>query len=121
VDRRKTVVLRDLLIFQVKLAMDGLKDIVLMPLSFAAAALDIVFPGPRVGHRLYALLAVGEKFDSWLNLFGAAKDADSATDGLFGASRAGSPTLLGRLEAMVLGHEEQEPASGYGAAGQRAA
>jgi hypothetical protein len=72
VDRRKTVVLRDLLIFQIKLAMDGLKDIVLMPVSFAAAALDILFPGPRVGHRLYAVLAVGEKFDSWLNLFGAA-------------------------------------------------
>lgn len=120
-DRRKAVVLRDLLIFQVKLAMDGLKDIVLMPLSFAAAAMDIVFPGPRVGHRLYAVLAVGEKFDSWLNLFGAARQADSATGGLFGASRAGSPTLLGRLEAIVLGREEPESESALGATGTRAA
>jgi hypothetical protein len=121
VDRRKGIVLRDLLIFQVKLAMDGLKDLVLMPLSFAAAALDIVFPGPRVGHRLYAVLAVGEKFDSWLNLFGAATRADSAKGGLFGASRAGSPTMLGRLEAMVLGREESESEANVSAARHRAA
>lgn len=108
-DRRKSVVLRDLMIFQVKLALDGLKDIAFMPLSGAAAALDIVFPGPRVGHRFYAVLAIGEKFDRWLNLFGAADTADAATDGLFGASRAGSPTMLGRLESIVLGHDEPVP------------
>lgn len=120
-DRRKSVVLRDLIIFQVKLALDGLKDIAFMPLSIAAAALDVLFPGPRVGHRFYAVLAIGEKFDRWLNLFGAATEADAATGGLFGASRAGSPTMLGRLESLVLGHDEPEPASARsGAAGRRA-
>lgn len=108
-NRSKFVVLRDLMIFQVKLAMDGLKDVAFMPLSITAAALDVVFPGPRVGHRFYAVLAVGEKFDRWLNLFGAAKDADASRDGLFGASRAGSPTMLGRLESLVVGHDEPEP------------
>jgi hypothetical protein len=119
VNRRKWVVLRDLAIFQVKLALDGLKDIAFMPLSIMAAALDVFFPGPRVGHRFYAVLALGEKVDSWLNLFGAARDADAASDGLFGASRAGSNSMLGRLEAVVLGHEEPDLAADGATAGSR--
>jgi hypothetical protein len=102
----RSVILRDLLIFQVKLAIDGAKDLVLMPVSIMAAAADVLFPGPRPGHRFYAVLRLGERFDRWLSLFSAASSADADAGGLFGASRAGSATLLGRLEAMVLGHEE---------------
>lgn len=107
----KSVVIRDLVIFQIKLMLDGAKDLLLAPLSIFAAGLDIVFPGERRGHRFYRLMLWGEKFDRWLNLFGAAEQADAAEDGLFGASRAGSDTLLGKLEAMVLGHDEPEPPS----------
>lgn len=108
-NRAKIVVLRDLAIFQLKLMLDGIKDVTLAPVSIAAAAADIVFPGERVGHRFYAVMRLGERFDRWLNLFGPADRADARRDGLFGASRAGSDTLLGRLEAMVLGEEEAAP------------
>jgi hypothetical protein len=108
VDQSKWVIFRDLIIFQVKLGLDGLKDIVLMPLSITAAAADVVFPGRRPGHRFYAVLRVGERFDRWLDLFGAAEAADARTGGLFGASRAGSPTMLGRMERAVLGRDETE-------------
>jgi hypothetical protein len=107
--RAKLVVLRDLAIFQLKLVLDGIKDVTLSPVAIAAAAFDIVFPGERVGHRFYAVMRLGERVDGWLNLFGAAKRADATRDGLFGASRAGSDSLLGRLEAMVLGREEADP------------
>jgi hypothetical protein len=109
--RTKWVLIRDLIIFQIKLVLDGMKDIVLSPVSFAAAAADILFPGRRAGHRFYAVMAVGEKFDRWLNLFGAARVADARTDGLFGASRAGSDSLLGRMEELALGHAE--PVAGH--------
>ena len=107
-NRAKLVVLRDLAIFQFKLMLDGLKDVTLSPVAIAAATADVVFPGERVGHRFYAVMRLGERFDRWLNLFGAADKADATRDGLFGASRAGSDTLLGRLEAMVLGQNEAE-------------
>lgn len=106
--RSRWVILRDLAIFQLKLAADGLKDLFLMPLSIAAAALDVFFPGKRPGHRFYAVLRVGEQFDSWLSLFSAAEKADARDDGLFGASRAGSASLLGRLEEIVIGRAEPE-------------
>ncbi|MEX1182090.1 MAG: hypothetical protein WEF86_02570 [Gemmatimonadota bacterium] len=104
--RSKIVVLRDLTIFLIKLTLDGMKDIVLSPLAMAAAAADVVLPGQRVGHRFYAVLAMGEAFDRWLCLFGATERVTAEGDGLFGASRAGSASMLGRLEAIVLGHEE---------------
>lgn len=109
--RTRWVILRDLLIFQIKLVLDGAKDIVLSPLSLAAAALDLFFPGSRPGHRFYAVMRMGEKYDRWLSLFAAADKANAFDDGLFGASRAGGPTMLGKLEQMVLGHEEPLPDS----------
>lgn len=104
--RTRWVVLRDLAIFQVKLVLDGAKDIFLGPMALGAAALDILLPGDAPGQRLYAVMRVGERFDRWLSLFAAAEKADAYDDGLFGASRAGSSSLLGRLEEIIIGHEE---------------
>ncbi len=109
--RTRWVILRDLLIFQVKLLLDGAKDILLSPLSLAAAILDILFPASRPGHRFYAVMRMGEKYDRWLSLFAAADKANAFEDGLFGASRAGSPSMVGRLEQIIIGREEPEPDS----------
>lgn len=106
--RTRWVILRDLVIFQVKLALDGLKDLVLAPASLGAALFDILFPGSTPGSRFYAVMRMGERFDRWLSLFAAADKADAGRDGLFGASRAGSGSLLGKLEEIVLGYEEVE-------------
>ncbi|HEX6132862.1 MAG TPA: hypothetical protein VFZ24_02690 [Longimicrobiales bacterium] len=104
----KSVLVRDLIIFQIKLVLDGLKDLALSPVSIGAALLDIVSPGPRPGHRFYAVMTLGERFDRWLNLFGASERADASDDGLFGRSRAGSNALIGWLEELVLGRKESE-------------
>ena len=109
----KAVLLRDLMIFQVKLVLDGLKDVVLMPLTIGAAAIDIVFPGSRPGHRFYLVMALGERFDRWLNLFSASDHADASRDGLFGAGRAGRNTMLGGIEDLVFGRGAH-PATGDG-------
>jgi hypothetical protein len=112
-NRSRWVILRDLLIFQVKLLLDGAKDIVLAPISIGAAVLDLFFPTDKPGERFYWVLRVGEKYDRWLSLFSASQKASALEDGLFGASRAGEATFLGRLELMALGHEE--PAAEGGA------
>jgi hypothetical protein len=43
--RSRTQIIRDVLIFQAKLWLEGFKDIALMPLSAGAAAIDSVFGG----------------------------------------------------------------------------
>ena len=68
----------DLAIFQAKLAMDGMKDVVLSPLSLLAASVDLVFPGKAPGHRFYSIMGIGERFDRWLCLFPPAAETDDS-------------------------------------------
>jgi hypothetical protein len=97
----KRVLIRDLLILQLKLLMDAIKDVLLIKVAFFAVVYDILFG--RAGRPLlfYGVLRLGERFDLWLNLYGAANSAEGTDDGLFGASRAGSDSLLGKLEQFV--------------------
>jgi hypothetical protein len=113
----RAVLLRDLVIFQVKLLLDGMKDIVLMPVTIGAAALDMLFPGPRPGHRFYLVISMGERFDRGLNLFAAAERADASKDGLFAGTRAERDTLLGRIEDIVLGPSDRPGRGGRPADG----
>ena len=104
------VLIRDLLIFQLKLLLDGLKDFVVFWMAIGASALDLIFPGERRGRRFYAVMRAAEGFDRWLNLYGAAEHAEENDDGLFGESVAGSASMLGQLEEIVLGRRETDSA-----------
>jgi len=102
-DYRTKVSIRDFLIFQLKLAIDGAKDGLVFMISFVAFGLDLAFR--RHGKRRYfpRLMRVSERFDLWLNLHSAVEHMDDTDDGLFGASEAGSDTLLGQIEQAVRG------------------
>lgn len=102
------MLVRDLAIFQIKLLLDSLKDLVVAQIALVAAAVDFVFPGEQVGHRFYAVMGLAERFDRWLSLYGNAEQAAAHVDGLFGASNAGAETLLGRIEEWVTGRLEVE-------------
>jgi hypothetical protein len=100
------VLIRDLLIFQLKLVLDGAKGVLVFQLSIGAAVIDFILGRPAL---FYRVLRFSERFDLWLNLYGAAEAAAEGasegtaegSDGLFGASRAGSDSLLGKLEELV--------------------
>lgn len=102
----RRIIFRDVVIFQVKLFIDGVKDIILSPISIIAAAADVVWPTDRVGKRFYHVMLVGERLDKWVNLYGAAEHADPGEDGLFGASVAGGNSMLGQIEKIVTGRDE---------------
>jgi hypothetical protein len=104
VQATRGVTIRDFLIFQLKLLVDGVKSVVVFQLSIAAMILDLISGRGRRPRVFYSLLRLNERFDLWLNLNGPASRLDSGTtDGLFGASKAGSDTMLGKLEQMVRG------------------
>lgn len=97
----KSVLIRDLFILQLKLVVDAVKDLLLIKLALFAVVFDVLFGRPGRPLLFYSVLKLGERFDLWLNLYGAAAGAETTEDGLFGASRAGSNSMLGRLEQLV--------------------
>lgn len=98
----RPVLIRDFLIFQLKLLLDGFKDVLLFWAAIVAVFLDLFFGGKR-RRVFYKIMAMGERIDLWLNLHGAIKRGAETGDGLFGGSRAGSDNLLGKLEQAVRG------------------
>lgn len=110
----RNVVVRDFAIFQLKLFLDGLKDVALSALSLGALIIDMVAGGGRRPRVFYSVLAMSERFDLWLNLSGAIsrlENEDLDDDGLFAASEAGSDTLLGKVEEIVRGPETKRRGS----------
>lgn len=104
----RTVTFRDFAIFQLKLLLDGLKDVVVFNLSIGAMVLDVISGKGRRPRLFYSVLRMSERFDLWLNLHGVMERLDRGddADGLFGASDAGSDTLLGQIEQLVRGGDE---------------
>ena len=94
------VILRDVIIFHVKLWLDGLKDVVLAPVSVGAAVFDLIFGPSSRGYRFYRVLHVGERIDLWLNLYAPVEAAEKSGEGLFGGSEPGDGTLVGDLEGL---------------------
>ncbi len=104
----RSVTLRDFLIFQLKLWLDGMKDVAVITLSTGALVLDLIAGGGRRPRLFYSVVRWSERFDGWLNLHAAVERMESgeSDDGLFGASKAGEDTLLGRVEQVVRGGDE---------------
>lgn len=84
--------IRDVAVFQGKLVIDGLRDLVLVPLSLAAAIIGMLAEPKDPGKKFYEVVALGRRSERWINLFGAARsshpeefageDADHGVDDL---------------------------------------
>ena len=70
-------VLRDMLAFQFKLMVDGVRDLLLSPVSIVAALAGVLFSPDDPGKWFYSTLRAGRRSEEWINLFGAeAHDPD---------------------------------------------
>jgi hypothetical protein len=68
---------RDVVVFQVKLGMEALLDITLIPVSLAAAAMDLLLGNWRQPRWFHAVLRFGERCERRIDLWGvAATDAN---------------------------------------------
>jgi hypothetical protein len=101
---RRFPVLRDVIVFQAKLLVDGLRDLLLSPLSVFAALVDLLVPGDDGGKRFYAVVRFGRRTERWINLFGAADRQASDTD------PQGVDVLLEELEGLMRDPQRREEA-----------
>ncbi len=99
--------IRDLVVFQIKLAIDALRDIVMSPVSIVAGLLDLILEGDRPRH-LYRVLLLGRQTERWINLFGDADRAETPTL----ATGDGDPsdsldTIVGQVEELIVQEYER--------------
>jgi hypothetical protein len=104
----RSVTLRDYVIFQVKLWLDGMKGLAVIVLSTGALVLDFIAGQGRRPRLFYSVVRASERFDRWLNIYAAVErmEAGESEDGLFGASNAGEDTLLGQIEQLARGGDK---------------
>ena len=67
----RRVTLRDFVVFQVKLALEGVKDLVAINLSIVAMVIDIIAGSGKRPRRFYAVMRLCQRFDRWLRLYSA--------------------------------------------------
>ncbi|MGI9202881.1 MAG: hypothetical protein ACR2Q3_02655 [Woeseiaceae bacterium] len=67
------VVIRDIGVLQVKLIVDGLRDLILVPVSLVMGVISLTRSGEDTGSEFYELLRLGKRSERWINLFGAAE------------------------------------------------
>lgn len=69
--------------FQVKLLVDGLRDLVMSPISLVAALIGLVAHPDRPGRLFEQVLDFGRRTEDWINLFGRPQE-EPGIDELFG-------------------------------------
>lgn len=63
--------IRQAVVFQLKLGLDALRDILMSPISIVLVILDIVFGNNAQQSYFLRLMRLGKKSDHWINLFEA--------------------------------------------------
>lgn len=95
--------LRDIGVFQVKLVVDGMRDLVLVPLSLFAGVISLLSSADSDNRlKFYHLLGFGKQTERWINLFGAAENSPEKFAQAEPFADASIDELLGKIEAFVV-------------------
>ena len=70
--------LRDVLVFQLKLFLDNLRDFALMPVSLVAALIDLIFKGEREGALFYKVLRWGAHSEEVIDVYSAIESHETS-------------------------------------------
>lgn len=100
--------IRDVAVFQFKLVVDGLRDLVLVPASLIAGLVSLMSSKDGVpGPQFYHLLGIGKQSEHWINLFGALENAPPDMEQPEPFAHTDMDKVLGRIEAFVIDEEKR--------------
>ena len=85
------------LIFQLKLAADGLRDLILVPVSMGAALFGLLTSRDDPAKYFRSILQLGRKSEYWINLFGYRRGEGTADE------------ILKPLEERILTEAQNNP------------
>jgi hypothetical protein len=88
--------LRDVIVFQLKMLLDNVRDFALMPISLAAAAIDLLFPGKHQGSLFYQVLRWGRHSEQVIDVYSSVE-----TDGPEVNRQYTIDAVISRLEGVL--------------------
>lgn len=92
---KRAQLIRESLVFQVKLIADGMRDFLLVPVSIAATIVGLIRSNENPEEEFNRVIDLGRKTEQWINLFGQHDPIQEAGD-------AGSiDRLVTRAEEVV--------------------
>ena len=95
--------IRDIAVLQVKLVVDGLRDLILVPASLVAGVISLSKTKDGVpGTEFYTLVGVGKQSERWINLFGAYKNAPPEVTEQNHFGDADIDDIVSRVESFVV-------------------
>jgi len=95
--RSRLQLVLDVLVFQFKLAADGLRDVLLSPLSLIAAIMGLIAGGDDPYRYFRDLLRFGRRTEIWINLFGYRKHSGTSDE------------LIAPIKAKVINEAQTNP------------
>jgi hypothetical protein len=106
--RDRWSLIRDIAVLQVKLVVDGFRDLLLVPASLSVGIISLASgEDGKPGAQFYRRLILGKQSEHWINLFGALRNAppDLRHPELF--PDADMDEIVGRIEAFVIDEEKR--------------
>ena len=95
--------MRDIAVLQVKLIVDGFRDLLLVPASLIAGIASIVTgTKERPGPQFYQLIGVGKQSERWIDLFKAYENAPDEVKQEYSFGAANMDELVDRFESFVV-------------------
>ena len=94
--------IRDIGLLQVKLIVDGLRDLVLVPASLVAGIISVLSQGPYERSVFYRLVCMGKQTEQWINLFGAYENAPDDVKAEYEIRAMQMDDLVGKVETFVV-------------------
>ena len=100
--------IRDIAVLQVKLIVDGLRDLILVPASLIAGivSIDRTDEG-KPGNEFYTLVSIGKQSERWINLFGALRNAPPEVVEEYRFGEADIDEIVSRMESFVVDEYKQ--------------
>jgi len=94
--------IRDIAVFQVKLLVDGFRDLVLVPISLVTGVVGLLKGGDEIGAEFYGLLRLGRQSEHWINLFGAVSNYEASGSGDDPAKVRDIDEIVARVENFII-------------------
>ena len=69
-ESKRGTLVRNAVVFQLKLMADGLRDLVLLPVSLVATLIGLLRGGDEPEREFLQVIEIGRESEQWINLFG---------------------------------------------------